>query len=270
VSDPTRVHPDHSFPTADPSSPADTRSVGEATNDPDSSSAQPISANLPSGPSGYELLDEIGRGGMGIVYRGRDVALSRDVAVKLLQDRYALTSLVARRFVDEAKITGQLQHPGIPPVHEVGELPDGRPFLVMKLIKGRTLADLIADGSENRGSLIAVFEQVCQAVAYAHNHGVVHRDLKPANVMVGAFGEVQVMDWGSPSFGSRLARIQRKLQLPPRFTTRGLMLTKTFTRTRDRSWAPRRTCRRSRPSARSIRSMSGRTCLASAQRCARS
>ena len=66
----------------------------------------------------------------------------------------------------------------------------------MKLIKGRTLADLIADGSENRGSLVAVFEQVCQAVAYAHNHGVVHRDLKPANVMVGAFGEVQVMDWG--------------------------------------------------------------------------
>jgi serine/threonine protein kinase/formylglycine-generating enzyme required for sulfatase activity len=174
--------------------------VGEATNDPDSSSAHPTPAKLPSAPPGYELLEEIGRGGMGVVYRGRDVALSRDVAVKLLQDRYTLTSLAARRFVDEAKITGQLQHPGIPPVHEVGELPDGRPFLVMKLIKGRTLADLIAEGSENRGSLVAAFEQVCQAVAYAHNHGVVHRDLKPANVMVGAFGEVQVMDWGLAKF----------------------------------------------------------------------
>jgi Flp pilus assembly protein TadD/serine/threonine protein kinase len=200
VSDPTRLHPDHSFPTADPSSPAGTNSVGEATNAPNSSSAHPKSTKLPSAPPGYELLEEIGRGGMGVVYRGRDLTLSRDVAVKLLQDRYALTSLAGRRFVDEAKITGQLQHPGIPPVHEVGELPDGRPFLVMKLIKGRTLAKLILEGSENRGSLVAAFEQVCQAVAYAHNHGVVHRDLKPANVMVGAFGEVQVMDWGLAKF----------------------------------------------------------------------
>src|SRR5262249_22198278 len=109
-------------------------------------------------------------------------------------------SLVGRRFLNEARITGQLQHPGIPPVHEVGELPDGRPFLVMKLIKGRTLADILADGTESRGALVAAFEQVCQAVAYAHNHGVVPRDLKPANVMAGAFGEVQVMDWGLAKF----------------------------------------------------------------------
>ncbi len=148
------------------------------------------------------MLDLIGRGGMGVVYRARDAALSRDVAVKFLQDRFPVTSLAARRFVDEAKITGQLQHPGVPPVHEVGELPDGRPYLVMKLIKGRTLSDQIAEGSQPRGSLIAAFEQVCQAVAYAHNHGVVHRDLKPANVMVGAFGEVQVMDWGLAKFRS--------------------------------------------------------------------
>jgi serine/threonine protein kinase/formylglycine-generating enzyme required for sulfatase activity len=145
---------------------------------------------------GYLVEAEIARGGMGVVYRARDTALARDVAVKVLQDRYPTNSLVARRFVDEARITGQLQHPGVPPVHEFGTLPNGRPFLVMKLVKGRTLADLIADGRANRGSLVAVFEQVCQAVAYAHNHGVVHRDLKPLNVMVGAFGEVQVMDWG--------------------------------------------------------------------------
>src|SRR5262245_63094348 len=106
---------------------------------------------------------------------------------------------MARRFADEARITAQLQHPAIPPVHEVGTLPDGRPFLAMKLIKGQTLDALLASRPEpsvERGRFVAVFEQLCQAVAYAHAHGVIHRDLKPSNVMVGAFGEVQVMDWG--------------------------------------------------------------------------
>jgi tetratricopeptide (TPR) repeat protein len=148
---------------------------------------------------GYELVEELARGGMGVVYRARDRSLDRDVAVKLLQDRYPADSHAARRFLDEARITAQLQHPGIPPVHEVGVLPDGRPFLAMKLIKGRTLGELLkerADPSADRGRFLAVFEQVCQAVGYAHAHQVIHRDLKPSNVMVGAFGEVQVMDWG--------------------------------------------------------------------------
>ncbi|VTR93345.1 serine threonine protein kinase : Serine/threonine protein kinase OS=uncultured bacterium PE=4 SV=1: Pkinase: TPR_11: TPR_11: TPR_11: TPR_11: TPR_2: TPR_11: TPR_2 [Gemmata massiliana] len=149
---------------------------------------------------GYELLDEVGRGGMGIVYRARDVHLHRDVAVKLLQEKYHATSLAAHRFLDEARITGQLQHPGIPPVHEIGSLLDGRHFLVMKLIKGRTLAAALTDVSVSRGSLIAAFELVCHAVAYAHDRGVIHRDLKPANVMIGDFGEVQVMDWGLAKF----------------------------------------------------------------------
>jgi len=198
VPDPTRHHPDLSFPTADLPAEADTRSVGE----PNPSGVPSTASQSPHAPVGYELLGEIGRGGMGVVYRARDISLNRDVAVKMLQDRYATNSLSSRRFVDEAKITGQLQHPGIPPVHEVGQLPDGRPFMVMKLIKGRTLAEIIEEGRESRGSLIAVFEQVCQAVAYAHNHSVVHRDLKPSNVMVGAFGEVQVMDWGLAKFQS--------------------------------------------------------------------
>ena len=97
------------------------------------------------------------------------------------------------------RITGRLQHPGIPPVHDLGTLPDGRPFLAMKLIRGRTLADLLPARPTRRPTApgsSAVFEQVCQAVGYAHRQGVIHRDLKPANVMVGAFGEVQVMDWG--------------------------------------------------------------------------
>src|SRR5262249_23061914 len=104
-----------------------------------------------------------------------------------------------RRFREEAQITGQLQHPGIPPVHEVGTLPDGRPFLAMKLIKGRTLAQLLHERPSPTADLprfLGIFEQVCQTLAYAHSKGVIHRDLKPSNIMVGAFGEVQVMDWG--------------------------------------------------------------------------
>jgi serine/threonine protein kinase len=167
---------------------------------PDVATVTPESpaADLPQVPW-YELSDEIGRGGMGVVYRARDLALDRDVAVKLLQDRYPADSPVARRFTDEAKITAQLQHPGVPAVYRVGVLPDGRPFLAMKLIKGRTLAALLGerpDPAADRGRFVAVFEHVCQAVAYAHSLRVVHRDLKPSNVMVGKFGEVQVMDWG--------------------------------------------------------------------------
>src|SRR5262245_21557775 len=158
----------------------------------------PPAADLPQVP-GYELFGEVGRGGMGIVYRARDLPLDRDVAVKLLQDGYPADSPSARRFADEARITAQLQHPGIPPVHDLGALPDGRPFLAMKLIKGSTLDHLLAarpDLAHGRGRFVAAFEQVCQAVGYAHAHNVIHRDLKPSNVMVGAFGEVQVMDWG--------------------------------------------------------------------------
>src|SRR6516165_796594 len=153
----------------------------------------------PAHPPGYQLLDEIGHGGMGVVYRARDAALDRDVAVKLLSERYPAGSPAAQRFLSEARITGQLQHPGIPAVHQVGTLADGRPFLAMKLIKGSTFEAILkhrTDPSAGRGRLLAIFEAVCQAVGYAHAHHVIHRDLKPANVMVGAFGEVQVMDWG--------------------------------------------------------------------------
>jgi tetratricopeptide (TPR) repeat protein len=160
----------------------------------------PLPTTAPPSPSErYALLDEIARGGMGVIYRATDTVLGREVAVKVLQEKYAPASGVARRFADEARITGQLQHPAIPAVHDLGVLPDGRPFLAMKLIKGETLEELLksrADPAEGRGRFVAAFEQVCQAVAYAHAHGVLHRDLKPANVMVGAFGEVQLMDWG--------------------------------------------------------------------------
>jgi serine/threonine protein kinase len=158
--------------------------------------AEALKTSTEADPPGYELFEEVGEGGMGVVYRARDARLARDVAVKFLHPRFEADGPAAKRFLGEARVTAQLQHPGVPPVHQVGALLGGRPFLVMKLIKGRTLADLLANEPANRGRLLAAFEQACQAVAYAHAHKVIHRDLKPQNVMVGAFGEVQVMDWG--------------------------------------------------------------------------
>src|SRR5262249_22504058 len=105
---------------------------------------------------------------------------------------------VLRRFQEEAQIGGQLQHPGLVPVYELGAA-DGRPFFAMKLVEGRTLAELLRERTSSTEELprfLLIIEQVCQAVGYAHSRGVLHRDLKPSNIMVGAFGEVQVMDWG--------------------------------------------------------------------------
>src|SRR5262245_11554944 len=145
-------------------------------------------------PPGYELTERVGAGGMGVVYRARDMRLHREVAVKNLQPSIAAGGPPAGRSLGEARATAQVQAPAIPPAHEVGWLPDGRPFLVMKLIRGRTLAELLSSEGTDRGELLAAFEGVCQAVGFAHAHRVIHRDLKPANVMVGAFGEVQVVD----------------------------------------------------------------------------
>lgn len=152
------------------------------------------------GESGrYQLHGEIARGGMGIVLKGRDVDLGRDVAVKILHDRHRDNPEIIRRFLEEAQIGGQLQHPGIVPVYELGRLDDERLYIAMKLIHGRTLAEMLesrAKPDEDQPRYLAIFEQLCQAMAYAHSCGVIHRDLKPSNVMVGSFGEVQVMDWG--------------------------------------------------------------------------
>src|SRR5688572_16296197 len=102
----------------------------------------------------YEVLEEIGRGGMGVVYRATDTVLGRPVAFKVLQDRFEPGSGAGRRFVGEARIAGQLQHPGVPSVHELGTLPDGRPFLAMRLIKGRTLEELIKQRGSHSPDLI--------------------------------------------------------------------------------------------------------------------
>lgn len=163
--------------------------------------ARPKSAEMPKqdSESRYRLDGEIARGGMGAILKGRDTDLGRDLAIKVLLDQHKDKPEVVQRFVEEAQIGGQLQHPGIAPVYELGQFKDRRPFFSMKLVKGQTLSKLLADREDaaaDRGRFIGIFEQVCQTMAYAHSRGVIHRDLKPANIMVGAFGEVQVMDWG--------------------------------------------------------------------------
>ncbi len=144
--------------------------------------------------AGYVITAAVARGGMGRVFAGREIALDREVAIKTL-----VPGADAERFETESRITARLQHPGIPPVYALGALADGSPYLVMKLIRGRTLAELLDERMSPRENLarwVKVFEQISQAVGFAHSQGIIHRDLKPRNVMVGAFGEVQVMDWG--------------------------------------------------------------------------
>ncbi len=162
---------------------------------------RPNSAEMPNRDSGtrYQLQGEIARGGMGAILKGRDNDLGRDLAIKVLLDQHKDNPGVVQRFIEEAQIGGQLQHPGIVPIYELGQFADRRPFFAMKLVKGETLSKLLAARAApaaERGKFLGIFEQVCQTMAYAHSRGVIHRDLKPANIMVGAFGEVQVMDWG--------------------------------------------------------------------------
>jgi serine/threonine protein kinase len=142
----------------------------------------------------YTITGEIGRGAMGVVYEAEDAALQRTVAIKVLANTMS-SPRAADRMRREAQIIARLEHPAIVPVHDVGELPDGRVFYAMKLVRGRTL-DAFAAEVHPIADLMRVFLRMCEAVAFAHANGVIHRDLKPQNVMVGEFGSVLVMDWG--------------------------------------------------------------------------
>src|SRR5262249_52663252 len=135
---------------------------------PNSSGAEP--ARLAGSSSRYEVLGEIARGGMGAILRGRDVDLGRDLAIKVLLGKHQGRAELLQRFLEEAQIGGQLQHPGIVPVYDLGQFPDHRPYFTMKLVKGRTLAQLLAerqDPAHDRPRFLKVFEQVCQTMAYA-------------------------------------------------------------------------------------------------------
>ena len=176
--------------------------------------------DLPADPSGREVPTpgeqaarftdpvEIGRGGMGVVFRVWDEGLRRELAMKVIR---AGENHVARaedvdpkvlsRFLEEAQIAGQLDHPGIVPVHEAGVDVDGRVYFTMRLVRGMELSEIFKlerqeDTEWTRTGVLGTLLRACEAVAFAHDKGVVHRDLKPSNVMVGAYGEVYVMDWG--------------------------------------------------------------------------
>jgi len=155
----------------------------------------------------YEVLGEVARGGMGVILKVRDRGFRRDLAMKVLPDETLepdssrVESQRASRFLDEAQVTGQLEHPGVIPVYEVGVDEQRRLFFTMRLVKGKTLSEvfkLAREGAEGWTATraLGVLLKVCETMAFAHDKGVVHRDLKPANVMVGRFGETYVMDWG--------------------------------------------------------------------------
>ena len=141
----------------------------------------------------YSVVRDIGRGGMGTVYLAIDSVLEREVAIKV--PHVAADEELERRLQLEVRALARLEHPGIVPIHDCGRLADGRLFYVMKRIQGRTLREHLPD-LPDEGARLSVFERLCDPVAFAHARGVVHRDLKPENVMLGAFGEVMVMDWG--------------------------------------------------------------------------
>ncbi|MGE0432161.1 MAG: tetratricopeptide repeat protein [Planctomycetota bacterium] len=150
----------------------------------------------------FRLGSELGRGGMGSVRIATDTELGRDLAIKQL---LATNRVAVERFIEEAQITAQLEHPNIVPVHDLGADANGRPWLAMKRIAGRSLAAHIADWKTTRRGplqaaelhrLLGLFGKIADAIAFAHSRGVVHRDLKPHNVMVGEWGEVLVVDWG--------------------------------------------------------------------------
>jgi eukaryotic-like serine/threonine-protein kinase len=142
----------------------------------------------------YTFVKELGRGGMGAVYLAEDRELDRLVAIKVLNTP-EITEDLRKRMVREAQIIARLEHPGIVPVHDVGTLPDGRIFYAMKYVRGSRLDEYASQGASLRDRL-RKFQSVCDAVAFAHAHGVIHRDLKPQNIMIGSFGEVLVLDWG--------------------------------------------------------------------------
>ena len=143
----------------------------------------------------YVRIDEYARGGLGRIIRARDQRTGRSVAIK---EMLADNTDAGARFVREAMVTANLQHPAIVPVYEVGQWPDGKPFYAMKLVRGRALSDEIAAIADLDGrlGLLSHVAAVADALAYAHGERVIHRDLKPQNVLVGAFGETVVIDWG--------------------------------------------------------------------------
>lgn len=161
-----------------------------------------LSVSMQDGSNRYAMYDELGHGGVGLVYFGMDKALHRQVAVKILRKRYLKDKAAVAHFLNEAKIMARLDHPGIVPVYDIGFMGNGELFFAMERVEGKTLRQILDERKSSKDvqrtlhDLVAIFEKVCQTVAYAHSRGIVHRDLKPENIMVGDYDSVYVMDWG--------------------------------------------------------------------------
>jgi serine/threonine protein kinase len=167
-----------------------------------SENATPV--NLSTKDARFEVIDQLGEGGMGAVFRVRDRDIEREVAFKTLRESNASETFRAR-FIKECRITGQLEHPNIVPVHDVGVDANGNLYLSMRLVKGETLGELItrlengdpeAHRTYSLPRRLELFLKILAAMELAHARGIVHRDLKPENIMIGEFDEVFVMDWG--------------------------------------------------------------------------
>jgi len=180
--------------------PADRESPEHLGHDPDTSKL--LTADQ---EHKYEVGEVIAKGGMGAILDARDLNLRRGVAMKVLRDPEQARKQDVLRFIEEAQITSQLEHPSIVPIHELGVDASDNVFYTMKFVRGRTLQEIItgiAKGDEGTIDeyglirLLTVFQKACDAMAFAHSKRVIHRDLKPENIMVGEYGEVQVMDWG--------------------------------------------------------------------------
>jgi eukaryotic-like serine/threonine-protein kinase len=191
------------------------------------SGTAPPARSAPNAPEGYELVRPLGRGGMGEVLEVRDQKLLRHSALKRIRADKR-DALAERLFLQEAQITAQLEHPNIPPIHVYGRLPTGEPYFTMKRVQGTTLRALLkkrlrgdpaAAVLEDPHRLGLLFLQVLQALSYAHARGVVHCDLKPDNILLGAHGEVLVMDWGLASLVTDAGA--DRLQLSSEVVTRG-------------------------------------------------
>jgi serine/threonine-protein kinase len=157
------------------------------------------SPSQPPGPR-YKIGDLLGAGGVGLVTSALDRTIGRTVAVKTLKQGREAEANVARRFIDEAHVTAQLEHPNIVPVYDMGWLPDGQPYYTMRIVKRQSLRDVLTRADVKAQwplvRLLGAFLQISRALAYAHARGILHNDIKPENVLLGDFGEVYLADWG--------------------------------------------------------------------------
>ncbi|MBN2713939.1 MAG: SUMF1/EgtB/PvdO family nonheme iron enzyme [Planctomycetes bacterium] len=170
-----------------------------------------VSAPIPGVKADYELIDVLGEGGMGIVYRARQSSIDRSIAIKMIKNVAAADAAVRDKFLFEAAVTGDLDHPNIVPIHDLGDKGDGSLFYSMKHVKGQPWCEVIKDLPLSKN--LDILDDVCNAIAFAHDRGVIHRDLKPENVMLGGYNEVLVMDWGlaaAVKAGAKAALLTKK------------------------------------------------------------